>query len=268
MGINQSHFYENVVIITGASSGIGYEMALQLAEQGAWLALGARNADKLEACARQCHERGGKALAIPIDIANPNQCQSLVESTLVQYGRIDTLINNAGYSVNARFEEIQDMSLLEGVMRVNFWGSVYCTHYALPALKEARGRLACISSGAGKFAAPNSSIYSASKHALGGFFESLRLELAESGVSVTMVYPGWVATGITSRALGADGKPNGKIRKHEVGAMPVDKCVRLIIPAIAKRKRETALTMEIKLGPWVNLLLPRVVDAVLSKEFD
>ncbi|MGB2911105.1 MAG: SDR family oxidoreductase [Anaerolineales bacterium] len=253
-------FLENVIIITGASYGIGRHLALQLAEQGAWLALAARNALKLEEVSKQCHQRGGKVVVIPTDVAEQSQCQNLIEGTVANYGRIDTLINNAGFGVASRFDELQDLSLFEKVIQVNFFGSVYCTHYALPYLKETRGRLVGVSSLRGKFPSATADGYGASKHAMAGFFDSLRNELADSGVSVTMIYPGWVSTGISSRALRADGKPTGKISVQEEGAMPVDDCARQIVQAVAMRKREVVMTLQGKLGLWIRLIAPGAVD--------
>jgi short-subunit dehydrogenase len=259
-------FLENVIIITGASYGIGRHLALQLAEQGAWLALAARNALKLEEVSGQCHQRGGKVVVIPTDVAEQSQCQNLIEGTVAKYGRIDTLINNAGFGVASRFDELHDLSLFEKVIQVNFFGSVYCTHYALPYLKETRGRLVGVSSLRGKFPSATADGYGASKHAMAGFFDSLRNELADSGVSVTMIFPGWVCTGISSRALRADGKPTGKISVHEEGAMPVDDCARQIIQAVAMRKREVVMTLQGKLGLWMRLIAPGAVDRALRKK--
>jgi short-subunit dehydrogenase len=264
--MSKQTFLENVIIITGASSGIGQQLALRLAEQGAWLALAARNVEHLEEVSKQCHKRGGKAFVIPTDVAEQSQCQNLIERTVAQYGRIDTLINNAGIGIASRFDAMHDLTLFEKVMQVNFFGSVYCTHYALPYLKETRGRLVGISSLRGKFPSGQADGYGASKHAMAEFFESLRFELAGSGVSVTIIYPGWVSTGISSRAIRVDGRPTGEISIHEKGAMPVETCTRLIIKAVAKRKREVVMTLQGKLGLWLMLVAPGIVDQVIKKE--
>jgi short-subunit dehydrogenase len=182
----KASFRENVVVITGASSGIGRELAFQLADQGAWLSLAARNAERLDAAAAQSRERGGKALIVPTDVSQQSQCRNLIERTVAEYHRIDTLINNAGITMWARFEEIQDLSLLEWIMQVNYLGSLYCTYYALPYLKHTRGRIVGVSSLTGKTGVPTRSGYAASKHAMAGFFDSLRIELADDGVSVTI----------------------------------------------------------------------------------
>lgn len=263
--MNKQPFSENVVIITGASSGIGEHLALRLAEQGAWLALAARNSGQLEEVSRQCRQIGGKAVAIPTDVAEQSQCKNLIERTAAEYGRIDTLINNAGITLASRFTKLRDLSLFEKVMQVNFFGSVYCTHYAIPHLKETRGRLAAISSLRGKLPSARADGYGASKHAMAEFFESLRMELSSSGVSVTIIYPGWVSTGISSRSFTADGRQTGKISKFEQGAMPVETCTRLIINAVAKRKREVVMTFQGKLGLWLRLIAPKIVETLIRK---
>ena len=160
----------------------------------------------------------------------------------------------------SRFENLPDLDLFEKIIRVNFLGSVYCTHYALPYLKKSHGRLVGISSLRGKIQSATADGYGASKHAMAGFFDSLRIELVNRGVSVTMIYPGWVSTGITSRTLKPDGSQKGEISRHEKNAMPVEKCAGIIIKAIAKRKREVVMTFQGKLGIWLRAIAPRVVD--------
>ena len=258
-------FRENVIIVTGASFGIGQQLAFQFADYGAWLALAARNAEKLEEVSKQCIQRGGRAIVLPTDVAEQSQCKNLIERTVAKYGRVDTLINNAGFGIASRFDALHDLTLFEKVIQVNFLGSVYCTHYALPYLKETRGRLVGISSLRGKFPSATADGYGASKHAMAGFFDSLRIELADSGVSVTMIYPGWVSTGISSRALMADGNLTGKISVHEKDAMRVETCARMIIQAAKKRKREVVMTLQGKFGLWLRLIAPGVVDQVTRK---
>ncbi len=261
-------FRENVTIITGASLGIGEEIALQLADQGAWLALAARSTDKLEEVARKCQQRGGRVIVVPTDVAVQSGCRVLVERTVAEYGRIDTLINNAAISLAARFDELEDLSLYEQVIQVNFYGSVYCTFYALPYLKKTKGRLVAISSGRGLFASPTADPYGPSKFAMTGFFNSLRNELTGTGVSVTIIYPEWVSTGITSRSLKKDGTPTGKISHHEKSGMKVETCARVMIQSIENRKSEVIMTLRSKLGLWVKLILPGVLDQALRKTLD
>lgn len=266
--MNKKTFLENVIIITGASSGIGRHLALRFAEQGAWLALAARNIEHLEEVSKQCHQRGGKVIIVPTDVTEKSQCQNLIEQTVAEYGRIDTLINNAGIGIASRFDALNDLTIFEQVIRVNFFGSVYCTHYALSYLKETHGRLVGISSLRGKLPSATADGYGASKHAMSEFFSSLRIELADSGVSVTLIYPGWVCTGISSRAIKADGKLTNETSIHEKGAMSVETCSRIIVNAVAKRKRQVVMTLQGKLGIWLHLIAPKITDQIVKKNTD
>lgn len=260
-------FREQVVIITGASAGIGHELALQLADQGAWLALAARDRERLEEVARGCVARGGRALVVPTDVGEEAQCRALVARAVAEYGRLDVLINNAGLSMWAQFEELTDLAPFEQMMRVNYFGSVYCTHAALPHLRRTRGRLVAVSSLTGKTGVPTRSGYAATKHAMAGFFDSIRIELADSGVSVTVVYPGFVATEIRERAFGADGRPLGKGNSpvQEQAVMSAPECARQIIQAAAARRRELVMTRRGRLGMWLKLIAPGLVDRTALK---
>jgi short-subunit dehydrogenase len=258
-------FKDKVVIITGASSGIGRELACQLADQGAWLVLAARNAENLEAAKAECQKRGGRAIAVRTDVTIPTQCADLIQRTVDEYRRIDALVNNAGITMWANFDEVSDLSIFEQIMRVNYLGSMYCTHFALPHLKQSRGQIIGISSLTGKAGIPTRSGYAASKHAMVGFFDSLRIEMAPYGVSVTMIYPGFVASGVRTRAFGPDGKPLDKSPVREGDVMTVETCARLIIGAMAKRKRELVMTLRGKLGQWLKLIAPGLVDRIASQ---
>ncbi len=261
--MNNQAYFENVVIITGASSGIGEHLALQLAAKGAWLVLAARNVKHLQEVSEKCQQRGGKVIVIPTDVSEKSQCRNLIERTIEKYGRVDTLINNAGFGVASRFDEMNNLSLFEKIIQVNFLGGVYCTYYALPYLKKTDGRLVAISSLRGKLPSATADGYGASKHAMAEFFSSIRNELVDSKVSVTIIYPNWVSTGITSRAIKADGMPTGEISMHEKGAMSAETCARIIVKAVAKRKRDVVMTFEGKLGLWLRLIAPGIVDQIL-----
>ena len=258
-------FQGNVTIISGASSGIGRELAYQLADQGADLSLGARDQQRLQAVAAQCRARGGRAITTQTDVTDQSQCQNLVEQTAKEYGRIDTLVNNAGISMRALFEELQDLSILERLMQVNYFGSVYCSHYALPYLKETRGRIVVVASLTAINGVPTRIGYAASKHAVKGFFDSLRIELADSGVTVTISYPDFVATEARQNALGADGQPIGYSPLDEHNIMSVERCVQLLVKAMEGRKREDKQTWRAKLGPWAKLIAPGLVDQIAQK---
>jgi short-subunit dehydrogenase len=260
-----SIFKDKVVVITGASSGIGRELAYQLAEQGAWLSLAARNGERLAAVAGECQVRGGRAIAIVTDVSEQAQCAQLIQRTVDHYDRIDMFVNNAGITMWANFEDVRDIGFYEQMMRVNYLGSVYCTYYALPFLKKTKGQIIGISSLAGKNGIPKRSGYAASKHAMVGFFDTLRIEIAEYGVSVTMIYPGFVATETRKRALGADGKPIGKSPVRESEVMSAERCAQLIIQAAAARKRELIMTWRGKVGLWIKLIAPGIVDRVAKK---
>ncbi|MFQ5740584.1 MAG: SDR family oxidoreductase [Acidobacteriota bacterium] len=261
-------FRGNVVIITGASSGIGRELAYLMASEGARLALAARNERELETVAERCRQRGAQALAVPTDVAEPEQCRRLIEDTVGQFGRIDTLVNNAGISMWARFEEFKDLAPLERIMRVNFLGSLYCTHYALPHLKKTRGRIVGVASLTGKVGVPTRSVYCASKHAMAGFYDSLRIEEAPQGVSVTMVYPGFVESAVRHRAVGADGNPMGRNPLKAEKMMSAETCARVILKAAAQRKREVVMTFRGKVSQWLKLFSPRLVDYFARKAIE
>ena len=258
-------FKDHVVILTGASSGIGWELALQLADHGAWLVLAARSAEKLAKLAGLCRQRGGQALAVPTDITRPEACKGLVEQAIAAYGRIDMLVNNAGATMWALFDQVQDLTIFEKIIQVNYLGSVYCTYFALPHLKQSRGRIVAVSSLTGKAGVPTRSGYAASKHAMVGFFDSLRIELDGSGVSVTIAYPGFVATGVQARAFGADGNPLGYNPLQVEKVMPTEDCARLILNAAARRRREEVMTLRGKVGQWIKLIAPGLVDRIARK---
>jgi len=257
-----------VVIITGASRGIGAELARQLASRGARLALAARDPAALEAVAAACRRSGGQAEVLPTDVAVESDCRQLVEWTVARFGRIDTLINNAGATMWARVDAIRDLGMLERIMRVNYMGSVYCTAYALPHLKATCGRIVGVASLTGLTGVPTRSGYAASKHAMRGFFDSLRIELAGSGVTVTMVYPGFVATGIRENATGPDGTPVRIDPLDPARVMSVGECARLILAATSRRSRELVMTPRGRLAQWLKLIAPGLVDGIARRAIE
>ena len=252
-----------VVVITGASDGIGAEMARQLAAKaraGLPRVLAARGAPQLETVAGQCQALGAQTLAVPADVGRQEDCRALVEQAVARFGRIDVLVNNAGRSAHALFEQVEDLGWYEDLMRVNLWGSVWCTQAALPHLKAARGSIVAVSSLAGLVGVPGRTAYSASKFAMTGFFEALRLELKGAGVSVTTAYPGVVATQIRYRGYNAKGEAAGVSGLKEEDAMPVEECARLIIDGMEGRRREVVMTTKGKLGRLLKLLAPGLVE--------
>ena len=258
-------FKDNVVIVTGASSGIGRQLASQLADRGALLALAARDPSRLDAVAAACRDRGGAAIAIQTDVTDDQQCRRLVDRTVHEYGRLDTLINNAGISMIARFDDLRDLTLPTRIMNVNYFGCVYCTFYAIPHLKRTRGRIVGISSLTGLSGVPMRTVYAASKHAMAGLFDSLRIELMDHGVTVTMAYPDFVETEVRDRALGADGQPVGIYPAREGEFMSAEACARGIINASAKRKREVIMSFRGRVGNLLKAVAPGLVDRMAKR---
>jgi short-subunit dehydrogenase len=265
--MSKPHTQQQVIVITGASDGIGAEMALQLATtHGARLALvlAARTTATLQAVAAQCQALGARCLAVPTDVSEQAQCQALVAATIAAYGRMDVLINNAGISAQALFAEVKadDLQWYERLMRINLWGSVWCTHAALPHLQASRGRIVAVSSLAGLIGVPGRTAYSASKFAMTGFFEALRAELVGAGVSVTTAYPGVVLTNIRSHGLNAAGVAAGSSGLKEDKAMGVQECAALILRGMERREREVVMTASGKLGRFLKLIWPAAVERV------
>jgi short-subunit dehydrogenase len=251
------------VIITGASAGIGEELAVALASRGANLVLGARGEEALARVKQRCEQAGGRALSVGTDVTDPEACRRMIERAVEAFGGVDILVNNAGISMVARFEEVKDLSIFDRVMRVNYLGAVYCTHHALPHLKARKGLLVAISSLTGKTGVPTRTGYAASKHAMQGFFDSLRIELLGTGVDVLVVSPGFVATDIRARALGPDGKPlQVSKRDEDRDTMDVATCVALIVRAIEGREREVVMTAKGKVGQFLKLVAPGLVDRI------
>ena len=255
------------IIITGASDGIGAEIARQLAQahqSQLQLTLAARNASNLQTVADQCRALGAQVLTVPTDVGEEAQCRALIDAAVQQFGGLDALINNAGVSAHALFEEVSAQALgwYERLMRINLWGSVWCTHAALPHLKTSKGAIVAVSSLAGLIGVPGRTAYSASKFAMTGFFEALRAELKPAGVSVTTAYPGVVDTRIRYHGYNAKGQAAGVSSLKEDGAMTVQECAQLIINGMNRRQREVVMTPKGKLGRFLKLIAPGLVEKI------
>ena len=264
---------QHVTVITGASDGIGAELARQLAQRhgaGLALVLAARSHGKLAEVARACEAHGSSVLVRPTDVGVEAECHGLIRDTVARFGRLDTLVNNAGMSAHALLDEVADMGWYQDLMRINLWGSAWCTHAALPHLKASRGLVVAVSSLAGLVGVPGRTAYSATKFAMTGFFESLRVEMDPHGVGVTIAYPGVVATEIRYRGFNAQGQAAGKSGLDERGAMSVETCAGLIARGMAARQRDIVMSAKGKLGRWMKLLAPSLVDrlalAALQKD--
>lgn len=256
-------FRDCAVVLTGASSGIGREMALQLAAEGARLTLAGRDAARLAEVTEDCRAHGARAArGIVTDVAEESQCHRLIAAAVGADGRLDVLIANAGLTMWGRFEDLETVDFFETLLRVNYLGAVYCVRHALPLLRASGGRIVGVSSLTGKTGVPMRSGYAASKHAMAGFFDTLRIELLGSGVTVTMAYPDYVATPTRERAFGPDGTPVGTSPVAEGKIMSATECARRILRGAAHRRRELILSPRGKLGLWLKLLAPGLVDRI------
>ena len=266
--MKDSEFRDQVVIVTGASAGIGKSLALLLASQGARVVIAARRAERLEAIAEQCRMNRGEVLAVPTDVADEAQCKALIEKTIATYGRLDMLINNAGLAASALFDEYPNLDLFKHTVEVNFYGAVYCTYYALPHLKKTHGRIVAVSSVGGKAAIPYNTPYCASKYALHGFYDSLRMELTQHGVSCSVVCPWWVATEFHEAQLNKDGVPRGAIGRayYTKKTMTAEQCARIVLNAAYKRRREVLMGPG-TLATWLRLLAPGLLDWIAVNVF-
>jgi len=255
-------FTDKVIVLTGASQGIGKALALALSPQKPKLVLAARDEAALRAVESQCQSLGATTLVVRADVTDEAQCRALIRRSVEAFGALDVLIHNAGGGMNARFDEMTDISVFEKLMRLNYLGPVYLTHEALPHLKKARGQIVCVSSVAGLTGVPLRTAYSASKHAVFGLFESLRIELAEFGVSVTMIAPDFVQSEIHVRAYGPDGRPVGDSTIAERKAMSAPECAELTVRAMERRQRLMITSLRGKLGRFARLVMPGMIDRV------
>jgi len=259
-----------VVVITGASSGIGRAMAKEFHSRGALLSLGARRLGQLEELKAELNDSA--FLCVETDVAIESDCKKLIDLTIEKYGRIDILINNAGISMRALFKDM-DLEVMHRLMDVNFYGTVYCTKYALPYLLETRGSLVGVISIAGHVGLPGRTAYSASKFAVRGFLDTIRIEHLHNGLHVLVAAPGFTASEVRKVALTADGSPQGETPRNEANMMSAETCAYHIAEAIRKRKRELILTftegkLTVFLGKFFPSLLDRLTYNHMAKEPD
>lgn len=257
-----------VALITGASSGIGEALARQFAANGYAVVLAARRREALDDLAAELSRACGvPCLPVVADVAREADCRALVSQAAEKLGRIDVLINNAGLSMRAPFAEVE-MSVLERLMLVNFWGAVYCTQAALPWLLRSRGSIVGVSSVAGFRGLPYRTGYSASKFALEGFLESLRTELLPTGVHVLTACPGFTRSNIRQTALAADGSQQGESPRNEASMMTAEEVAGAIYRAVKRRKRTLVLTREGVLVRWFNRFFPAWTDRMVFNSFE
>jgi short-subunit dehydrogenase len=256
------------IVVTGASVGIGRALCRVLAPQRPRLVLASRDQAKLDEVAAECRALGAETLVVPTDVGVEEQCRALVERTVARFGALDVLVNNAGLSMWARFDELADLSIYERIMRVNYLGCVWLTHAALPHLKKGRGQIVVIGSLLGLTGGPTRTGYSASKHALMGFYDSLRIELMGTGVGITMVTPDFVVSEIHKRSEGADGRPLGESPMQESKIMTAEACADMILRGMEGRKRLVIGSLRGKLGRIVRIFAPGLIDRVARRAIE
>lgn len=260
-----------LVIVTGASSGIGKACAAKFAQMGANLVLAARSEEKLKEVASDISTYGVEVLTVVTDVSKQQDCKNLVESALTKFGRIDVLVNNAGISMRASFADL-DVDVLKKVMDVNFWGTVYCTRYAIASILENKGSVVGVSSIAGYKGLPGRTGYSSSKFAMHGFLEALRIENIKKGLHVLIACPGFTASNIRNTALARDGSSQGETPRDEQKMMQPEEVAEYIVDAVVKRRDRLTLTFNGKLTVLLNKFFPKLVDKLvynhMSKEPD
>ena len=257
-----SFYKDKVIIVTGASSGIGLASATRFASLGAKVVLAARSLDKLEKIAEQLsnsQQSTSKVLCIKTDVTKEEDCKNLVEQTIKHFGKIDVLVNNAGISMRAVFKDM-DLKVMRALMDTNFWGTVYCTKYALPYLLETKGSVVGVISTAGYVGLPARTAYSASKFAVRGFLETLRIEHLYDDLHVMIFAPGFTTSNIRNVALSADGTPQGETPRNENRMMSAERVARIMARGIYKRKTHMVLTPMGKAALFASRQLPRVTD--------
>jgi short-subunit dehydrogenase len=252
------------VVITGASSGIGKALAERFAKSGANVVLAARTMPALETVAASMDGSGKRVLCVSCDVTKEADCQQLIAAAVEKFGGIDVLVNNAGISMRAIFEDLH-LEVIRRVMDINFWGTVYCTKAALPHLLKSRGSVVGVSSIAGKMGLPGRTGYSASKWAMEGFLSALRAENIKLGLHVLVACPGFTASNIRNTALTADGSSQSETPRDEKNMMSAETCAEHIFAATVARKRDLVLTGQGKLTVFLSKFFPSLLDKLAFK---
>lgn len=258
---------DKVVVITGASSGIGKSLAFEFARRGANLVLGARQYVTLCEITEDLQKQHAiKAIAVKCDVSVEEDCAQIIKQAILTYGRIDMLINNAGISMRALFNDV-DVNVLKSLMDVNFWGTVYCTKYALPEILKTKGSVVGVSSIAGYKGLPGRTGYSASKFAMNGFLDALRVETLKTGVHVMTACPGFTASNIRNTALNKEGNQQGESSLDEQKMMTSDEVAKRIANGVENRSRTLIMTFQGKLTVLLSKLIPAFLDKMVYNVF-
>ena len=252
------YFQDKVIIVTGASSGIGLAAARRFGSEGARVVMAARSLDRMEALAPSVAPPD-RVLCVRCDVTREEDCKALVEATVARFGRIDILVNNAGLSMRAMFMDL-DLQVLHSLMDVNYWGTVYCTKYALPYLLETKGSLVGVISIAGYSALPARTGYTSSKFAVRGFLDTIRIEHLKDGLHVLVFAPGYTSSNVRSAALTADGTPQGDTPLEEGELMSAERVAERLAWALRKRRRKVILTLLGRATVRVRNVFPGLLD--------
>jgi len=258
---------DKIIIITGASSGIGKSLAYEFAKRGANLVLGARQYVALCEITQDLEQKYGiRAVAVQCDVSVEEDCAHLIKQTLLTFKKIDVLVNNAGISMRALFKDV-NVDVLKQLMDVNFWGTVYCTKYALPEITKTKGSIVGVSSIAGYKGLPGRTGYSASKFAMNGFLDALRVENLKTGVHVLTACPGFTASNIRNTALDKNGTQQGESTLHEEKMMTSDEVAKIIADGVENRSRTLIMTGQGKLTVTLSKFIPAVLDKLVYNVF-
>ncbi|MDY0199039.1 MAG: SDR family oxidoreductase [Tenuifilaceae bacterium] len=258
-------FKDKLCWVTGASSGIGEAIAMELARCGAKLIISSSNKDKLQRVQQNCLKHTSQCEAIPFDLSNPTEVESVAKQTVAKFGPIFLLVNNGGISQRALAHETS-VEIDRKIMEIDYFSYVILTKTVLPGMIEAnQGFIAATSSISGKFGFPLRSAYAAAKHAIQGFFETLRIELKPYNISITIAYPGRVNTNISLNAILKDGRAHGKMDDGQAGGMSAERCAKIYLKAIAKGKPEVLIGGKELLMVHVKRLFPSIFFKVINK---
>jgi short-subunit dehydrogenase len=259
-------FKNKIAIITGASSGIGKALVYELAKRGARIVAGARSIEALQKIRDDLLASGAEIIPVKTDVTHPEDCAKLINQAVESFGGIDLMINNAGISMRALFNDLE-VDVIKKVMDVNFWGTVYCSKYALPYLLKSKGSLVAVSSIAGYKGLPGRAGYSASKFAIHGLMEVIRIENMKKGLHVLTACPGFTASNIRNTALAADGSAQGESPRNEVKMMSAEEVALHIINAVKTRKNSLTLTSQGKLTVLLNKFFPNYLNKMVYDHF-
>lgn len=259
--MDNNQFCGKIIIITGATGALGEKMTINLAKQKANLCLVARNDDRLDNLIEKIREYGPKVIKVQADISNEDQCKRIIDETIKEYGRIDVLINNAAISKRKEFEKYENIDSFKEYMDINYYGNVYCVRYALPYLKKTKGRIVGICSILGKIATSGNTAYCGSKHAISAFYDSLRYEIESNNVSITVIYPGYIAEKINTNN---ENKKGAFKRIFSLFLLNAKACADITIRAAAMRKKQVIVPSYLQLIIWINCFFPSLLGKIIN----